>query len=334
VSQVQEQPVDVRQALEILYAPIQHELDQVEALLNEQLGSDHPQVDEIVRHGIRLGGKRIRPALLLLSGQAVGSLSAAHVTLAAVVEMIHLATLIHDDVLDEADLRRHVDTVNARWNNETSVLLGDFLFTHSFYLASQTGSTFACQTIGRSTNIVCEGEIRQTAASGNLQLSEADYLSIVAAKTAELCACCCELGAHFAEVDSRKVALLRDFGLNLGIAFQIVDDLLDLSGDEGDTGKSLGTDLAKQKMTLPLIRTRDTLDIEKRREFLALLGRQSPTDSDELHEFLEAAGAIEYAQSAAQSYAERATACIAKLPESPARDALAAMPLFVLARSG
>ena len=185
--------------------------------------------------------------------------------------MIHTATLVHDDVLDEAAIRRHEDTVNARWNNETSVLLGDFLFTHAFYLASTLESTYACRTIGRATNIVCDGELRQTITSGDVNLSEDDYLAIVEAKTAELCACSCELGAHYAGGDEETVARMAAFGRNLGIAFQIADDLLDLEGNESATGKSLGTDLAKRKMTLPLIHARESLDPRERKLFLAAL---------------------------------------------------------------
>jgi octaprenyl-diphosphate synthase len=333
VSQLQEQAVGLKRALEALYAPIRAELDQVEAVLADQIGSRHPQVDEIVRHGIRLGGKRLRPALLLLSGRAIGPVTDEHITLAAVVEMIHLATLIHDDVLDEAEIRRHVDTVNARWNNETSVLLGDFLFTHAFYLASTTGSTYACETIGRATNIVCEGELRQTVASGDLLLSEVDYLTIVSAKTAELCACCAELGARFAHADVRTVNRLSEFGRNLGIAFQITDDLLDLEGNEHETGKSLGTDLAKQKMTLPLIFTRDTLDQTARHNFLEALGSGDRLDESELLGWLESTGAFTYTRRLARRYAERAAASIAGLPDSPAKESLATMSAFVVGRT-
>jgi len=275
MSQVDERrnspPLDLRQTLASLYAPIEPELARVDALLVDTLHSDHREADAVIRHGIRLGGKRLRPALVLLAGQAVGELRDEHVTLAAVVEMIHMATLVHDDVLDEAAIRRHEDTVNARWNNETSVLLGDFLFTHAFYLASTLESTYACRTIGRATNTVCDGELRQTLASGDVQLAEDDYLAIVDAKTAELCACCCELGAHYAGGDPDTVARLTTFGRYLGIAFQIADDLLDLEGNESATGKSLGTDLAKCKMTLPLIHARDTLDPRDRKRFLTAL---------------------------------------------------------------
>ncbi len=162
--------------LDTLYAPIADELEQVEDILRREMRSRHPFVDELVRYGCLLGGKRLRPALLLLSAKATGEVTPHHLTLAAVVEMIHTATLVHDDVLDEASMRRHLATVNARWDNEASLLLGDFLFSHAFYLASTTESTLACQLIGRSTNIVCEGEIRQKGSCADFELSEAGVL--------------------------------------------------------------------------------------------------------------------------------------------------------------
>ena len=177
------------QLLQTLYAPIAAELAEVEALLKAELCSDYPFVDELVRYGCLLGGKRLRPALLLLTAKAVGGrVQSEHITLGTVVEMIHTATLVHDDVLDEAHMRRHLATVNARWDNEASVLLGDFLFTHAFYLASTLDSVLGCRLIGRATNIVCEGELRQKGSRGNFDLSEVEYLEIVEAKTAELTA--------------------------------------------------------------------------------------------------------------------------------------------------
>jgi octaprenyl-diphosphate synthase len=315
-----------------LYAGIRPELRQVEARLDQELHSDHPLADAVIRHGIRLSGKRLRPALLLLAGQTAGRLSDDHITLAAVVEMIHTATLVHDDVLDEAALRRHVDTVNARWNNETSVLLGDFLFTHAFYLASTLDSTYACRTIGRATNIVCDGELRQTVTSGDVHLSEDDYLAIVEAKTAELCACCCELGAHYAGGDPETVARLAAFGRNLGIAFQIADDLLDLEGCESATGKSLGTDLAKCKMTLPLIHCRESLDADERRTFLAALTADRTTGRDALADCLVRQGSLAYARTQAARYADLAQAELAELRGSAAKDALAALAEFTISR--
>jgi octaprenyl-diphosphate synthase len=323
----------VKQALGSLYADIRPELDRVEARLRRELRNRHSLVDEVLRHGLRLGGKRLRPALVLLSGQAAGSIAEEHIVLATVMEMIHTATLVHDDVLDEAALRRHVDTVNARWSNETSVLLGDFLFSHSFYLAATIGTADACRTIGRSTNIVCEGELRQTLSGGNLELSEDDYLAIIDAKTAELCACCCELGAQYAGGDSACVERLASFGRNLGIAFQIADDLLDVLGHERETGKSLGTDLAKRKMTLPLIHARDVLSNGARDEFLDLVRRSRPADAQAIREQLEFLGSLDYASSRARYYADLAEQDLMVVPSCPARDTLASLAQFAIARS-
>ena len=174
--------------------------------------------------------------------------------LAAAVEMIHTATLIHDDVLDEATMRRHLETVNVRWNNETSVLLGDYLFTRVLCLASSLEDVFACQAIGDASRAMCEGELRQVESRGNYGLSEPQYLDIITGKTAALTACCCRLGAHYAGADPAARRPWPATACNLGIAFQIADDLLDVLGDEATVGKSLGTDLLKQKSTLPLIR--------------------------------------------------------------------------------
>jgi len=324
--------VDAACGLDAIYAPVQRELAEVEDVLEHQLQSDDPAVDELVRYGVRLGGKRLRPALLLLSGSACGTLNQSHVVLAAVAEMIHTATLIHDDVLDEAAIRRHVDTVNARWNNEKSVLLGDFLFTHAFYLASTTESTYACRTIGRATNIVCEGELRQTNSSGDLELTEKEYLSIIQAKTAELCACCCRLGAHFAGAELAIEEALCQFGRNLGIAFQIADDLLDLVGDEATTGKSLGTDLAKCKITLPFIHLRDRIPPALHQRLAARLAGRTNGHDQWLFDQLHNAGSLDYARQRAEQFAVAAAESLTPLPESPSRDVLMQLTEFVVAR--
>src|SRR5688500_2110466 len=223
MSQVRSSDADARLALVRLFAPIAADLAAVDARLKKELRHSDPFIDDLAQHSFRIGGKRLRPALLLLTAQAVGRITPEHHLLAAVVEMVHTATLIHDDVLDDAEIRRHLDTVNARWNNQTSVLLGDYLFTHAFYLASTLDTTFGCRAIGEATNTVCEGELRQTASSGNFWLSRDEYLAIIEAKTAELCACCCRLGAHYAGGGARTVEALASYGRKLGMAFQIVD---------------------------------------------------------------------------------------------------------------
>lgn len=305
-----------------LFAPISQDLQIVERLLQTELQHSEPFIDELARRSFRLGGKRLRPALLLLTAETVGEINVQHHTLAAVVEMIHSATLVHDDVLDEADVRRHEATVNARFNNQTSVLLGDYLFTHAFYLASSLETTFGCRTIGRATNIVCEGELLQTAASGNFDLSREEYFQIIQAKTAELCACCCRLGAHYAGADPQTATRLETFGQKLGIAFQIADDLLDLVGDQQTVGKSLGTDLTKQRMTLPLILLRDQLAEPRLRVLRALLEVSHEMQPSALRDWLEGSGALQETRETALSYAEQAVEQLEDLPDSQARQAL------------
>lgn len=316
-----------------LFAPIAEEMVAVEEILRRELRSRDPSVDELVRYGCLLGGKRLRPALLLLSAQACGSVVPEHLTLAAVVEMIHTATLVHDDVLDEADVRRHLQTVNARWGNEASVLLGDYLFTHAFFLASTLESTFGCRTIGRATNIVCEGELRQIRTRGNFDLTEAEYLEIIEAKTAELCACSCRLGAHYAGANTALEECLDKYGRYLGIAFQIADDLLDVAGDEAATGKSLGTDLEKQKPTLPVIRALSLTRGKERQQLLEVLHDASPARHGALLPWLERFEAIDYARDRAQAFARQARDQLAGLPGSPVRETLSDIAEFVVARS-
>jgi len=332
VSQI-ESETTVSNRLREVYGPVAGELADVERILRSELRSDYPYVDELVRHGCLLGGKRLRPVLLLLAGKCVGELNQDHLTLAAVVEMIHTATLVHDDVLDEADTRRHLATVNSRWDNKASVLLGDYLFTHAFYLASTLETTWACRAIGRATNIVCEGELRQKGSRGDFSLDEAEYVEIIAAKTAELCACSCQLGAHYAGATPDVVDRFTRFGRDLGIAFQIADDVLDLAGDETTTGKSLGTDLEQQKPTLPIIRALQVARREERERLLAILNREPGQTDDDLLPLLKQYDAIEYALNAAREFSRRAAAAIGDLPPSPSLTTLIRVTDFVVNRS-
>ncbi|MBC8356639.1 MAG: polyprenyl synthetase family protein [Planctomycetes bacterium] len=316
-----------------VYGPIASELADVERILKAELRSDHPYVDELVRYGCLLGGKRLRPTLLLLAAKAIGQLKQEHLILGAVVEMIHTATLVHDDVLDEADTRRHLATVNSRWDNKASVLLGDYLFTHSFYLASTTGSAWACQEIGRATNIVCEGELRQKGCRGDFALNEDEYFEIIAAKTAELTACSCRLGAYYAGASEEAIERLTNFGRDLGIAFQIVDDVLDLQGEEATTGKSLGTDLEQQKPTLPIIHALESRSPQKREELLTLLSNDVPPSRESLLPWLTEYGSIEYAYATAKRFAAGALENLECLADSDAANTLRLIATFVVERS-
>jgi octaprenyl-diphosphate synthase len=332
MNQAIQQPDALARHWKRLYAPIATELAAAETLLREELASDDPFVDQLVKHAFRLGGKRLRPALLLLSAKATGKVTRDHVVLAAVVEMIHTATLVHDDVLDEASLRRHRETINARSDNEASVLVGDFLFTHAFYLASSLETTFACQAIGRATNTVCAGELRQINSRGNFDLLETDYLAIIEAKTAELCACCCRLGTHYSGATPQYEEALARFGRNLGIAFQIADDMLDLVGDEVSMGKSLGTDLEKQKPTLPLIRLLAESNAAERSEIIELLTSKNRADAQQINAWLDRGDALRYTRDKARAYAALAQEDALRLPPSPARDVLVALCELVVSR--
>jgi octaprenyl-diphosphate synthase len=301
------------------YAPIAAELEQVERILAETVRSANPAVRELIEHVAHFRGKRLRPALLLLTARACGKMTPAHPVLAAVLELVHTATLVHDDVLDGAGVRRHVATVNAGWGNHNAILLGDFLFTHAFRLATGLGDIRVCQIIGDATNRVCEGELRQGLERGNLALSEADYLEIIDGKTAELIACCCHLGALFSGAGPEVVAAVARYGRWLGMAFQIADDLLDLVGDEDATGKSLGTDLEQQKMTLPLIRLMQTAPAAVRARLRQILSSPGSHQREALRPYLTEFGALEYAYRCAEDMAARARAELVCLPPSPCR---------------
>jgi len=301
-----------------MFAPIAHDLESVERILRQTLSSAQPGVARLIDHLAHYRGKRLRPALLLLTAKACGGVTPAHHTLAAVVEMIHTATLVHDDVLDEAAVRRHASTINAQWGNQASILLGDWLFTHAFHLTSSVDAR-ACRLIGEATNRLCAGELHQICERGNLDLSEDAYFNIIDGKTAELTACCCRLGAVYAGADDRMVEQLAAYGRALGMAFQIADDLLDLVGEERSAGKSLGTDLEQQKVTLPIIWHLTQAPAERAAWLRRLLESEDNHKREKLRLELEIHGAIAHARRRAEQFAAEASAKLACLAPSPCR---------------
>ena len=319
-------PVDV-------FGPIAHDLQEVECVLARSLRSERRCVIDLVAHLSHYRGKRLRPALLLLTAKACGRVTPAHHVLGAVVEMVHTATLVHDDVLDNAGVRRHVATVNAVWGNQTSVLLGDYLFTKAFHLASTLDDVRACRLIGEATNRVCEGELQQGSERGNLDLSEAEYLDIIDGKTAELTACCCRLGALFSGAATEMVESLTRYGRGLGIAFQIADDLLDLVGEERAAGKSLGTDVEQQKLTLPLIRLLERASGEAASRLEQMLRAPGNHKREALHSYLVETDALAYARQRAEEFGRRASAELACLPPSPCRTILEGLTNRVVYRN-
>lgn len=301
---------------------IQEDLESVERLLTERFAQYSGPFGPLVSHLRHYRGKRVRPVLLLLIGHACGRVGSAHHTLAAVMEMIHTATLVHDDVLDDATTRRHVRTVNAGWGNQVSILLGDLLFTHAFHLSSTLGDAEVCRWIGETTNRVCAGELRQLTERGNLSLSEQDYFSIIEGKTAALTECCGRLGAWQSGASTGVTNAMSDFGRNIGLAFQIADDVLDLCGDERTVGKTLGTDLGQQKLTLPLIRLLECLPTDESEEVREVIRTAGPAAENRLRPLLVETGALAYAQRRAESLADKARRSLEVLQAGPYRDAL------------
>ncbi|SFJ55398.1 polyprenyl synthetase family protein [Planctomicrobium piriforme] len=324
---------NVTELLERTQAILGDALLDVERQFDDELASSNPYICDILEHTRRFRGKRLRPLLCLLVAKAVGDIEREHLILAAVVEMIHTATLVHDDVLDEAAVRRHVATVNVRWNNQTSVLYGDFLFTHAFHLAASTGSADACRLIGRATNRVCEGELMQTRNRGNLSLTEEEYFSIIDGKTAELCAVSCEIGARYAGGSDAVVEAMERYGRNLGLAFQIADDVLDLTGLESSIGKTLGTDLEQQKLTLPIIRLLQLCPAEQREQLLLQLEDSSESACREVLRQARELGAVEDSLATARRCASEARQALEILPASPARELLMLLPTMSIDRS-
>ncbi|WP_406695727.1 polyprenyl synthetase family protein [Singulisphaera sp. Ch08] len=325
-------PEEANGKLAAVYAPIVDQLAESERVFEAELGSKFPFVQQLVDHCADYRGKRLRPALVLLSARASGTINGSHPVLAAVVEMIHTATLVHDDILDEALVRRHAATVNAEWGNEPAVLLGDYLFTHAFHLAASLDSTLACRWIGHATNLVCEGEMQQVHHRGNLDLDEDAYFSIIQGKTAELTAVSCRLGAHYAGAPNSVVQSMENYGRDLGIAFQIADDVLDLWGEERNTGKSLGTDLKKQKLTLPLIRFLATAPPSTASAVRRLLAESEP-DRRSLRDYLDSSDALEYSWNRAKEHAERAHSALEGLADSSAKTVLRSLTHYVVRRS-
>lgn len=318
--------------MSVLTECIAPQLREVDRLFNEELQSDLRCVNTLVKHVSRFRGKMLRPCLVLLAGKAVGTLTDAHVVVATVVEMVHMATLVHDDVLDEAELRRKGATINHLKGNEAAVLLGDYLISHSYHLCSSLESQRASRLIGYTTDTVCEGELLQIENRNNLDLDEKTYFDIISRKTAALCATCCLLGAELAGATPAVAKQMERFGRSLGIAFQIQDDILDLVGETAVVGKTLGIDVAKGKMTLPMIHFLNTAPAEHRTLLRSLVTAGVPDQVEKIRNLILPSGSIDYARDRARALVDEARGAIAELPDSEARRVLDLMAEFVIAR--
>jgi octaprenyl-diphosphate synthase len=320
--------------LKEIVALVEDDLAKVEALFQEQVLSDVGLVAEIGRYIQQGGGKRIRPALLLLGSRLCGHRGDRGVLLAAVVEFIHTATLLHDDIIDEATVRRGRRSVNSRWGNDITVLLGDFLYTKSMAMALSQENLPILRLLSDVTLRMIEGEILEIERNGDLEVTEADHLDIIRRKTADLFSACMRIGAILGAVGDEREKALASYGLNLGICFQMVDDLLDFTAEEKTLGKPVANDLREGKVTLPMIfllRKAGRPGIEKIGTVLADRGF-GRVSREEIVRLAREHGALDEAQALAETYAEKARRDLAVFDRSPYREALEMLPDFILAR--
>ena len=297
-------------------------LDVVEARIAQQAAAFDPAIEGYVVYAVGSRGKRLRPLLALLAGGATGTISPGHVDLAVIVELIHIATLVHDDIMDEAERRRAQPTVNARWGNSLSVLLGDCLFAHALTLSTKFENAEIGRTIARTAATVCSGEMIQTQRRFDLKLDVEEYLRIVEMKTGSLFSTAAELAALISEADARVIDAFKNYGTQIGTAYQIYDDCLDLAGNEAATGKTLGTDLRKGKFTLPvLIFLRAASDFERERCCQLVLEERV----DEMSELLRTGasnGALNESITAGTKLIRKAQAALDGFTSNPYGDAL------------
>lgn len=315
-----------------LYAPIRDDLAVVERIFDEEIASDLDFINDLCDTVRSYRGKLLRPAMLLLAGKATGELSSAHRTLAAVVEMVHMATLVHDDVLDEAAERRRRPTIASMAGNTAAVLLGDHLISHAFHLCSGLRSQYASRRIGATTNMVCEGELLQNHHRGDIELTEETYFEIIRRKTGALTAVCTELGAKYAGGGDGPVRAMHEYGMSAGAAFQIIDDVLDIVGDERRVGKTLGLDLSSGNFTLPVIHCLAHADQSTASLLRDLAGCAGRDGSERMRALLDSTQSIAYAVETARRFVDEAVQQLDLVPPSDARQALVAMAEFIVAR--
>jgi octaprenyl-diphosphate synthase len=321
-------------AVDRLAALVPGDIVQAERMIHDRMGSAVALIPDLARHLIDSGGKRLRPLLTLAAARMCGYTGDAHVKLAAAVEFIHTATLLHDDVVDASSLRRGKLAANIVWGNKPSILVGDFLFSRAFQLMVEAGNMTVLDILAGASAVIAEGEVMQLRADSNLATTESDYLHIIAAKTAALFSAAAEAGAALAGSTPGVVAALRDYGSNLGIAFQLIDDALDYSGREKQMGKTVGDDFREAKVTLPVILAYQRADEEARRFWNRTIetGPQHDGDLRWAITYVEETGAIKETRDRAGRYADQACRSLSVLPKSELREALEAVAEFCVGR--
>lgn len=323
-----------RLLLQSAMAPIATELLRVEAVLKSELQTGNSSIREMLDYVGELGGKRLRPCLLLLAAKACGEPTEESVRLSVVVEMVHTATLVHDDVLDKALVRRHRQTVHERWDVPTSILIGDWLFAHAYGLANRGSSTIPGRWIADAAKQVCEGEILQGQSIRHFEIGIEEYIQLLEAKTGALCAVSCSLGAWSGGGDETACHRLQRFGLKLGTAFQVYDDWLDVWGNQDHAGKTLGTDLGSFKPTLPALRALNSMANEDRLRLVNSLNQGNEDALVELQQAIAASDASNFTLAYAKRLIAEAMEQLDALPESEAAVSLRQLALASVSRKG
>ncbi|MDQ7759383.1 polyprenyl synthetase family protein [Xanthomonas sacchari] len=315
--------------IQMLAAP---DMAEVDALIRRRLSSDVVLINQIADHIVSAGGKRLRPMLVVLAGRACGAGGPMQHQLAAIIEFIHTSTLLHDDVVDESDLRRGRSTANALWGNAPSVLVGDFLYSRSFQLMVELDSMAVMRLLADTTNRIAEGEVLQLLHVHNPDTDEAAYLRVIERKTAVLFAAGTRLGALASGASEAVQERLYDYGMQLGYAFQIADDVLDYTADAADLGKNLGDDLAEGKATLPLIHAMAHADNVTRARLRQIVEQGDASAMPEVLAAIEASGGIDYSRRRAADYAAAAERALDGLPENEAVAALRGLARYAVER--
>jgi octaprenyl-diphosphate synthase len=322
-------PADFAQVRDLAAAAMQR----VDALIRQRLSSDVVLINQIADHIIASGGKRLRPMLHTLAAGAAGYRGDQHIKLAAVIEFIHTSTLLHDDVVDESDLRRGRKTANALWGNAASVLVGDFLYSRSFQLMVELDDMRIMRILADTTNTIAEGEVLQLLNIGNADVSETAYLAVIERKTAVLFAAATELGGLLGGLPEVQVKALREYGMQLGYAFQIADDLLDYVSDAGTLGKNIGDDLAEGKPTLPLIYALEKSKPEQAQSLRHAIEHGGLDSLDHIIAAIRDSGALERTHQRAVAHADAARAALDNLPDSDYREALLTLASYAVNRA-
>ncbi len=319
--------------LQTISRPIQRHLEHFEIVFRDSIKSQVGLVDLVTKYVLKQKGKKVRPILVLLTAEACGGVNEKSFRGATLVEILHTATLIHDDVVDESDTRRGLASINAIWKNKIAVLMGDFLLSKGLLLSLQNDDFRFLQITSNAVRRMSEGEIHQIQKSRKLDMDEETYLKIIGDKTASLISTCCEIGAYSSTDDANLHRLMREYGENVGLAFQIRDDLLDFVGRRSITGKPTGLDLSEKKLTLPLIHALSTGSKSDGREILGMIrSGGKKMDLKRVVQFVDANGGLDYAVRRAREFADGAIATLAALPESESKASLKEFADFVVER--